>query len=146
MSYIQAASTWTGFQQKPSSLNHGMRISSTGMTAEKFRMDVISANIANMHSVKINGKDPYRRRVVSLSGTDSGPAITNIIQDQSSFRVHYDPGNPLADPSGNVYYSNVEPLYEAMDMMNASRAYELNVAAFNTTKRMAQRALDIGKD
>ncbi len=127
------------------SLNHGLRISSTGMTAEKFRMDVISSNIANIHSVKINGKDPYRRRMVSLAGGNSGPAITGIVQDQSPFRVHYDPGSPLADANGNVYYSNVEPLYEAIDMMNASRAYELNVAAFNTTKRMTQKALDIGR-
>lgn len=145
MSFINGLSKW-GAGHSSNMMSSGMRTSSSGMVAEKFRMDVISANIANAQSSAPEGTEPYKRRIVNLVGGTTGPIITNLSYDESPFRVENEPGNPNADASGNVHYSNVEPLYEAMDMMNASRSYELNVAAFNAAKRMTQKALDIGKD
>jgi flagellar basal-body rod protein FlgC len=122
-----------------------MRVSATGLTAERFRMDVISSNIANASSMKIDGKDPYRRRDVSLSGDADGVRILGIVEDQKPFRVVNDPGNPNADERGQVTYTNVEPIHEMVNMIGASRAYEANIAAFNSAKGMIRSALQIGK-
>lgn len=126
-------------------LAHAMRASSSGLTAERVRMDVISTNIANANSMKIGGADPYRRRDVSLTGGPEGVKVSRIVEDRSAFRIVSDPGNPNADASGNVTYSNVDPLIEMVNMIGASRAYEANVAAFNSTKGMIRAALSIGK-
>jgi flagellar basal-body rod protein FlgC len=127
------------------SLNNAMRISSSGLSAERFRLDVISANIANANSIGVNGKDPYRRRDVTLIGTNDGVQIGQVVEDQRPFRVSHEPGNPYADAKGNVTYSNVESIEEMVNMMGASRAYEANVAAFNSAKGMIRSALSIGK-
>lgn len=128
------------------SLNNVLKISSSGLAAERFRMDVISANIANANTMKTDGKDPYRRRDVSLSGGPDGVTITGIVQDQRPFREVIDRSNPNADPkTGIVTYSNVEPVEEMVNMLSASRAYEANIAAFNSAKGMIRDALQIGK-
>jgi len=128
-----------------SNLNDAMRISSSGLSVERFRLDTISSNIANANSVGVNGQDPYRRRDVAVVGGTDGPHIAGVVEDQTPFRVVHEPGNPLADNNGNVTYSNVEPVQEMVNMMGASRAYEANVAAFTAAKGMVQSALNIGK-
>ena len=122
-----------------------MRISASGLSTERFRLDVISSNIANANSVGVNGQDPYRRRDVSVIGGPDGVSIGGVVEDQSPFRVVHEPGNPNANAQGNVSYSNVEPVQEMVNMMGASRAYEANVAAFNSAKGMINSALTIGK-
>jgi flagellar basal-body rod protein FlgC len=126
-------------------LNNALKISSSGLTAERFRMDVISANIANANSVKTNGQDPYRRRMVVLYGDENGVKLGPVMKDMSELRAVQDPSNPLADDKGYVYYSNIEPVHEMVDMIGASRAYEANIAAFNSVKSMIKSALNIGK-
>ena len=126
-------------------LNSTLRISSTGLAAERFRMDVISSNIANANSMRVNGKDPYRRRDVVLTGSPEGVQITKVVEDTRDFRKVVDPSNPYADKDGIVTYSNVEPIEEMVNMMSASRAYEANIAAFNSAKGMIRSALSIGK-
>ena len=126
-------------------LSNAMRISSTGMTAERFRMDVISSNIANANSMRTADQDAYRRRMVILSGNESGVTIERIIQDGSPLRMVQEPGNPLADADGYVFYSNVNPVYEMIDMIGATRAYEANIAAFKSAKGMLRAALTIGQ-
>ena len=122
-----------------------MRTSASGLTAERFRMDVISSNIANASSMKIGGKDPYRRRDVALMGDQDGVRIVGIVEDNKPFRIVSDPGNPNADEKGLVTYTNVEPIAEMVNMIGASRAYEANIAAFNSAKGMIKSALQIGK-
>jgi flagellar basal-body rod protein FlgC len=114
------------------------------MTAERFRMDVISSNIANANSIKIGNQEPYRRKTVQVATTDEGVQITKILDDQSPFRKVYEPGNPNA-VDGYVTCSNIEPLQEMVSMMTATRAYEANIAAFNSAKGMIRSALSIGK-
>lgn len=127
-------------------LNNAMRVSSSGLAAERFRMDVISSNIANANSMKVAGKDPYRRRLVEVSGDPNGVRITAIKEDQRPFRQVLDRGNPNADPTtGMVTYSNIEPVEEMVNMLSASRAYEANIAAFNSAKSMVRSALSIGR-
>lgn len=127
-------------------INSALRASSSGLSAERFRLDVISANIANANTMKVGDKDPYRRKDVALVGGEDGVQIAGVVDDQRPFREVVDPGNPNADPkTGIVTYSNVEPVEEMVNMMSASRAYEANVAAFNSAKGMIREALQIGK-
>jgi flagellar basal-body rod protein FlgC len=127
-------------------LNSSLRISASGLAAERFRMDVISSNIANANTMKVGGQDPYRRRDVVLVGGSQGVTIARIVEDQSPFRQVVDRDNPNADPeTGIVTYSNVEPVMEMVNMISASRAYEANIAAFNSAKGMIRSALSIGK-
>lgn len=125
-------------------LSSSMRISSSGMVAERFRMDVISANIANANSMRTPTQDAYRRRDVELIGGPDGVKIGRIVIDGRPLRQERDPSNPNA-VNGIVTYSNVNPIEEMVSMIGASRAYEANIAAFNATKGMMKDAMNIGR-
>jgi len=149
------------------SIFHGFNISASSLTAQRLRMDVASANIANAQTTRAtmdeNGEvEPYRRKMVTLQpngnfksflhrakhGTDSGTngvRVSAIVEDQEPFKPIYDPTHPDADDLGYVYYPNVDPLKEMVDTMSATRSYEANVTSLNATKDMLLKALEIGK-
>jgi flagellar basal-body rod protein FlgC len=129
------------------SLANALRTSTTGLAAERFRMDVISSNIANANSVARPGEDAYRRRAVVLETNGNGVKIQGIQEDRNRpFLQKVDWTHPFHDAqTGMVTMSNVDPIMEMVDMIGASRAYEANIAAFNTAKGMIQSALQIGK-
>jgi flagellar basal-body rod protein FlgC len=123
-----------------------------GRRAQAGRMRVISENIANADSTALTaGGEPYRRKIPSftsaLDRTLDAKVVTlgRIRTDQSAFRVKNEPGNPAADPAGNVRYPNVNPLIEMTDMREAQRSYEANLNIISATRRMIQRTLDILK-
>jgi flagellar basal-body rod protein FlgC len=126
-----------------------LRISASGMSAERLRMDVVAANIANADTTRGPDGQPYRRREVVLSPGGSfdevlhGVQVAGIVEDQSPPRRVYDPGHPDADAQGYVSMPNVSPITEMVDLIGASRAYEANVTAMNVAKQMVNRALDI---
>ena len=141
---------------------NGMNISSSGMSAQRLRMDVISQNIANVNTTRDENGNPYRRKAVVFSEKDSTPfqevfmktagvagsgvKVTQIIEDnKTAMRKVYDPSHPDADDTGYVTYSNVNIVQEMTDLIDASRSYEANVTAFNATKNMALKGLDVGK-
>ena len=126
-------------------LNGAMRVSSTGMHAERLRMDVISGNIANANSIRTPNQDAYRRQMMVLSGGDNGVKVQQILQDQTPLRAVADPDHPYADGEGFVYYSNVDPITEMVNMISATRSYEANIAAFNSAKGMIRAALTSGR-
>lgn len=126
-------------------LSKAMRISSTGMHAERFRMDIISGNIANANTVSEPGKPAVRRQTVVLRGNDDGVKVDRIAPDMAQPRKEFQPDHPLADKDGFVTYTNINPVFEMVDMITASRAYEANLAAFNAAKSMTNAALTIGK-
>lgn len=133
-------------------------ISSSGMTAERMRMDVISNNIANSETTRTEDGGPYKRKNVFVSEKTSafstifsgmvrgsGVQLGGVVEDDSPPKLVYDPGHPDADENGNVAYPNVSVVNEMVDMISASRAYEANLMAFNMSKTMALKSLDIGR-
>jgi flagellar basal-body rod protein FlgC len=122
-----------------------MNISTSGMAAERFRMDVIAGNIANANSSKVGNQEPYRRKDVVLTGTSNGVEVSQVVDDMTPFQMKYDPGNPNHDQNGFVETTNVQPVNEMVDMMSATRSYEANIAAFNTTKTMIRDAFTLAK-
>ena len=129
-----------------------MSIATSGLRAQAGRMRVISENIANADSTaQPAGGEPYRRKVPTFSSaldrTLDAKVVTlgKIRPDPTAFRVKHDPGNPAADPAGNVKYPNVNSLVEMTDMRDAQRSYEVNLNIISATRRMIQRTLDILK-
>ncbi|SNX55525.1 flagellar basal body rod protein FlgC [Thermoanaerobacterium sp. RBIITD] len=139
-------------------------ISASGLTAERLRMDVISQNIANVNTTRTSSGGPYRRKLVVFKEIDDqnnfgnmldiakgayigrGVEVTAIIDDNKTpLNRIYDPGNPDADNMGYVSLPNVNVVSEMVDMISATRAYEANVTAVNSSKSMIQKALEIGK-
>jgi flagellar basal-body rod protein FlgC len=137
-------------------------ISGSGMTAQKYRLDIISQNIANAQVTRTEGGGPYRRKMTILSSVDTGTfqdalktasgavpeqgvQVQAIVEDPSDLTAVYDPSHPDANAQGYVMYPNVNTAQEMTDAMGASRAYEANVTAFNATKSIVMKALEIGQ-
>src|SRR5690625_6976919 len=150
------------------SVFHALHISSSGLTAQRLRMDVDGCNIANEQTTRAtideNGDFlPYRRKMVTMQPNGQsfkhflhkaqvgrkrateGVKATNIIHDREPFKLVYEPTHPDANEDGYVNYPNVDPLKEMVDMMSATRSYEANVTALNASKDMLLKALEIGK-
>lgn len=139
-----------------------LNISGSGLTAQRLRMDIISENIANIDTTRTENGGPYRRKLAVLSSNSEsnfknmlvknlkdyeigGVEVTEIVEDQSEFKLLYNPEHPDADENGYVQMPNVDSLKETVDMMEAYRAYQANITALNTTKQMAVKALEIGR-
>lgn len=143
-----------------------LNITSSALTAQRLRMDVISSNVANVDSTRakyVNGNwVPYRRKMVVLEtkgdqfsnllnkamnkGTvPSGVKVSRIVEDETPYKLVYNPDHPDANEDGYVQMPNVDPLKEMVDLINATRSYEANVTVFNASKSMLVKALDIGK-
>lgn len=126
-----------------------LNISASGLVAQRTRMDVIAGNIANAYTTSDSrGRAvPYRRRVATFAPGDSSQArsgpgvhVAGIQPDPSEFRLVYDPSHPQAmkdgPKQGYVRFPNVDLASEMVNGMEASRAYEANLAAFDVSKSM----------
>lgn len=134
-------------------------ISASGLSAQRLRMDLIAANLANAQSTAAPGGGPYRRQDVVLRAV-SGDSFANfladrhapsavqvdrVVSDDADPRQVYDPGHPHADETGHVAMPNIDVMSEMVDLMSATRAYEANIAAIDATRRVLQAALEIGQ-
>ena len=136
-----------------------MDISSSGLAAQRVRMNVLSANLANAQSTRGDDGGPYRRRDVVLSAVPTGTQFEDYLNDTSGHgtelrkvevagihkdtkapRHVFDPSNPDADASGYVDMPNVQ-----VNMISATRSFEANATALNDAKQMAMKALEIGR-
>ena len=155
-------------------------ISSYGLSAQRFRMDVISSNIANANTTRTSEGGPYQRKDVVFKAIDfkktlndklardnnmleyenplddpflqenADPAIMSVkvdkvVRDESEFRYKYEPSHPDANEEGYVAYPNINPVIEMSNLVEATRAYQANVSAFQSAKSIAQSAIDILK-
>jgi flagellar basal-body rod protein FlgC len=155
-------------------------ISSYGLSAQRFRMEVISSNIANANTTRTSEGGPYQRKDVVFKAIDfnktlnakiagdtnmlenenpldepflqqnANPAIMSVavdkvVRDESEFRYKYEPSHPDANAEGYVAYPNVNPVIEMSNLVEATRAYQANVSAFQSAKSIAQSAIDILK-
>ncbi|MBW5444580.1 flagellar basal body rod protein FlgC [Cohnella sp. CFH 77786] len=143
----------------------GFDISASALTAQRLRMDVISANIANAETTRaqfVNGRFvPYRRKEVVLAAVqpkfrnlldeklnadaEQGVQVAAIRDDATPFKQVYNPAHPDADENGMVNMPNVDVVKEMVDMISASRSYEANVTALNASKAMFMKSLEIGR-
>lgn len=152
------------------SIFHAMNTTSSALTAQRLRMDVISSNMANVDTTRarqVNGQwEPYRRKSVTLTAKEgqfsnflnvamgkvskgavgNGVKVSEVKEDtETPFKLVYDPTNPDANADGYVQMPNIDPLKEMVDLISATRSYEANVTVFNANKSMLTKALEIGK-
>jgi flagellar basal-body rod protein FlgC len=149
------------------SIFNGMNISASGMSAQRLRMDIISQNVANVETTRDENGNPYRRKTVVFSERDAGnfgavlaqtaagkPSdkqgngvkVTAIVEDHvTAMKRVYNPSHPDADQDGYVTMPNVNTVTEMTNLISATRSYEANVTAFNATKNMLLKGLEVGK-
>ncbi|SEP56941.1 flagellar basal body rod protein FlgC [Piscibacillus halophilus] len=150
------------------SIFDGMNINSSALTANRFKMDVISSNLANADTTRArvndNGEwEPYRKKTVvqeprgqqfnnflnkamnKANSQGEGVRVSWVVEDPSPFKEVYNPEHPDANEDGYVSMPNVDPLKEMIDLMSTTRTYEANVTALNASKGMLMKALEIGR-
>ncbi len=137
-------------------------ICASGMTAQRFRMDTIAENIANVNTTRTEDGTPYRRKIVTFEEKTVGTSFADVLQGKQTFNgngvkvssvtedyetdftAEYDPSNPDADEYGYVYYPNVNTVTEMTNLIDSSRAYEASATAFDAVKAMAQTGITAG--
>lgn len=139
-------------------------INASGLTAERFRMDIISQNIANQNTTRTQVGGAYRRKVVVFEEKETQTPFSRVLNTARSnysgkgvrvakvkedtwtdMKLVYDPSHPDADENGYVLYPNVDTVTEMTNLISASRAYEANATAFNASKQMALKGLEMAK-
>lgn len=154
-------------------------ISGYGLSAQRFRLNLISTNIANANTTRTDEGGPYRRQSVVYRAVDfdkelnsqlaknseplyyedpldeelgyenrvnpaiMGVIVDKVVRDDTTPKLRYDPTHPDANKEGYVAYPNVNPVVEMADMIEASRAYQANVSAFQSAKTMANSAIEM---
>ncbi|MET0659443.1 MAG: flagellar basal body rod protein FlgC [Steroidobacteraceae bacterium] len=138
-------------------------ISSAGMSVEQTKLAVAAANLANSRTTQTADGSPYQPMTAVLRSTpyhrsdfasieqavDAAalprPAVVDIVPTNAAPRLVYDPGHPDADAKGFVAYPAVDGLSTMMDLMTISRSYEANLRAFDITRSLIQRTIDMGR-
>ena len=139
-----------------------MKISASGLAANRKRIEAISSNIANAQTTRTAEGGPYRRKEVVFGSEPARDKFADILEgeiDAKAETVHvtevissdkppvlkYDPSHPDANKDGYVAMPDINVMKEMADMISAQRAYEANISAINTSKSMAMKALEIGR-
>lgn len=144
---------------------NSLNTSTSALTAQRLRMDVISENLANIDTTRTAKGGAYKRKAVifkeinneakfssifsdavSKSNENSltrGVKVDKIVEDNSPGAKEFNPNHPDADADGYVEKPNVNVVEEMVNMISANRAYEANITAVNTTKSMINKTLEI---
>lgn len=135
-----------------------LEVSASGLYAQRKRMDTIASNLANIETTRTENGGPYRRKMVVMStkppdrgfgdilnSTVEGVQIEDVVEDQSPFKKVYNPSHPDANDEGYLLKPNIDLVVETTNMMMAKRAFEANIAVIKATRKMAIKALEIGR-
>ncbi len=134
------------------SINQIFDIAGSGLAAQRLRVELIASNIANSETTRTPEGGPFRRREAVFQAQDqgfgdalaaTGVQVAGIRTSQAPFPTRYQPGHPDADANGMVKYPNVDPVEEMVDLTEASRSYEADIASVRAAKGMAASALEI---
>ncbi len=131
-------------------------ISASALKANRIRLNTISSNIANVETTSTPEGGPYKKKSVyfetkpisfkeELDTSIQGVEVTKIIEDNEEPKRIYDPSHPDAGDDGYVEMPNISIIKEMVDMMSATRSYEANTTVIKSAKRMALKALEIGR-
>ncbi len=135
---------------------NGFDIAASALTAQRTRLNVTASNLANAETTRTAGGGVYLRQQAVFTATEarfggemdravSRVDVTSVQADKTTpTKMVFEPGHPDANKDGFVEYPNVNIVEEMAEMVTASRSYEANVTSFETLKKMALRALNIG--
>ncbi len=139
-----------------------LNISASALTAQRTRMNIISANLANINTTRTADGGPYRRKDVvfsagppaasfqdafesSLTAPPGTVEVQAIVEDPRPPILKYAPEHPDADASGFIRTPNINLVEEMVNLIAASRSYEASLTAVDATKKMSLKALEIGR-
>ena len=140
-----------------------LELAGRALSAQRTRLDVVSANLANAQTTRVQGQDgPYRRRDVVLEAEAirgdfgqalqdelgepiRGVAVSEVREDPSPPRLVYDPDHPDANDEGYVAYPNINTVEEMVNMITSMRTYQANLSVISGIQEMSRRALSIGR-
>ena len=142
------------------SLFHLLSVSASGLDAQRRRAEVLTENLANSETTRTSQGGPYRRKDVifesakaghpfqSVFHVELGPGVegvrvADVVEDQREPDRRYVPGHPDADAQGYVAFPRMNPAEDMVDLLNATRGYQSNIAAMSAVKDMIQRSLDL---
>ena len=129
-------------------------VSGSALSAQSIRLNVTASNLANAETVSSNRETTYRARHPVFSTamdmfTDdpavAGVKVKGIVESQAELRMRYEPEHPQSNEDGYIFLPNVNPIEEMANMISASRSYEYNVEAMNTTKQLMLATLRLGQ-
>lgn len=145
----------------------GYNIAVSGMSAQRTRINVVSANIANAKTTHTENGGPYKKQnvvfeeillqenqkeknngmEVNKNGDMSlkGVGVKSIVENDAKPVMRFEPSHPDANDDGYVAYPDINPVIEMVDLIEAMRSYEANVATFKTHKNIDAKTLDILK-
>ena len=127
------------------------QIAGSALTAQSVRLNATSSNLANADSVVSADGQPYRAKQVvftasPVAGQEAvGVQVRQVVEDASPPRMVFEPKNPLANGQGYVSFPNVNVVEEMVNMISASRAYQVNVEMMNNAKQLILKTLAIGQ-
>lgn len=141
------------------SLTNIFDIAGSAMNAQSIRLSTTASNLANADAAASSIEETYRGRhpvftalnndVLDIdadnNGTNIGVKVLGIVESDAPLQPRYEPGHPLADEEGYVFYPNVNPVEEMANMISASRSFQMNVEVMNSAKQMMQRVLTLGQ-
>jgi len=133
------------------SLLGAIDISTTGLVAQSVRLNLVATNIANAESTAGPDGLPFRARLPVFQAVSSpgrvghAVAVQQIVESDAEPRIEYRPGHPMADAKGYVTMSNVNPTEQMVDMVSASRSYQMSIDIMNMTRQLMLKTLDLGK-
>lgn len=141
------------------SLFSSIQVSSSGMSAQRARAELLVENMANSETTRTPEGGPYRRKDVVFSTAiqaspfsavfqnelGNGVAVSEIVQDTREPDRRYMPGHPDADANGYVAFPHMNPAEDMVDLLNSTRSYQANVAAIASVKDMISRSIDMMK-
>jgi flagellar basal-body rod protein FlgC len=133
---------------QPDILLRAKRTAASGMDAQTMRLQVISENLANIHTTAPDPEsDPYRRRmVVFVHDKATGQVhVSKIVKDPSDFRREHSPMNPAADEKGFVKLTNVDPLTEMVDLRQANQSFSACLKAYEASTDLDRKLVDLLK-
>ncbi len=137
-----------------------LEVSGSALGVERWRAEVVAANMANAETTRTAQGGAYRRQLLVFRAQpmprfplllarlgktipDGGVRVERVVADASPLPIRYEPGHPDANSAGYVTYPNVNPVMEMADLLSAVRAYQLNAAAVQAAKSMIQQSLQI---
>lgn len=131
-----------------------MSVTATALQAQTARMNTTASNLANVDSVASSTGEVYKARKPvfqtqaignSRFGQLYGVMVGGIVESDAPAKSRYEPDHPNADESGHVYMPNINVMTEMTDMIEASRTYQSNVQVAQTTKKLMERTLELGR-
>ena len=132
------------------SIFNAFNINASGMTAQRYRMDTISENVANANTTRTEDGTPYRRKVVTFEerGAKAGTFSSFLGSASDRFKGQGVRVGKVTEDNWtqmNLVYPNVNIITEMTNLIDASRAYEANATAFSASKSIALKGLEMGQ-